>query len=226
LSAVCFFLQIVGPSHRKMLATEQCGNIKFWFCYTYLLQRHYICLRSMWCGAMKKTQDHDWHKRLHDGHVSVKDKPHCRQPSTAANDENVYSRQTNKEMTVKILHCIRGAVKRNHPEKCPWNRWFLLHDITFAYWLLTVRKYLPKHSMTVLEHLPYSPDLSLPDFFLFPQLKSVLKGLWFASTEEVTAKATKALTEVSKDGFQECFRKLYRCWQSVSLPKGTTLKDV
>jgi hypothetical protein len=28
--------------------------------------------------------------------------------------------------------------------------------------------YLSKHNVTALEHLPYSPDLSLPNFFLFP----------------------------------------------------------
>jgi hypothetical protein len=28
------------------------------------------------------------------------------------------------------------------------------------------QKYLAKYNVTALEHVPYSPDLSLPDFFL------------------------------------------------------------
>jgi hypothetical protein len=53
-----------------------------------------------------------------------------------------------------------------------------------------VKKYLTKHHTAALEHLPYSLDLSSFDFFLFLQLKSVLKGQRFTSTEEgVTAKA-------------------------------------
>jgi hypothetical protein len=56
-----------------------------------------------------------------------------------------------------------------------------------------------------LGNLPYSPDLSPPDFFLF------LKGQQFASTEGVSAKVMGALIEVLKNGFQECFQKLYKC---------------
>jgi hypothetical protein len=61
--------------------------------------------------------------------------------------------------------------------------------------------------VTALEHL------SPPGFFLFLQLTSVLKGQQFMSTEAVTAKGTRALREVSKNGYQECFQKLYEHWQ-------------
>jgi hypothetical protein len=36
-----------------------------------------------------------------------------------------------------------------------------LHDSAPAYWSLVVRKYPSKHIVMALEHLPYSPDLSL-----------------------------------------------------------------
>jgi hypothetical protein len=32
--------------------------------------------------------------------------------------------------------------------------------------------------------------------------------------------------EVLKNGFQECFQKLCECWQKVSLPEGTALKEM
>jgi len=35
----------------------------------------------------------------------------------------------------------------------------------------------------VLDHPPYSPDLSSPNYFLFPKLKMKLKGDHFVSTE-------------------------------------------
>jgi histone-lysine N-methyltransferase SETMAR len=44
-------------------------------------------------------------------------------------------------------------------------------------------KYLPIFDpkfVTTLSHPPYSPDLSPPDYFLFPKLKMKLKGLHFA----------------------------------------------
>jgi hypothetical protein len=40
-------------------------------------------------------------------------------------------------------------------------------------------------------------------------LKNVLKLERFTSAEEITSKVTRAPTEVSKNGFQGCFQKLY-----------------
>jgi hypothetical protein len=37
---------------------------------------------------------------------------------------------------------------------------------------------------------PYSPDLSLPDYFLFPKPKMKLKGLQFADVVEVQEAVT------------------------------------
>jgi histone-lysine N-methyltransferase SETMAR len=36
----------------------------------------------------------------------------------------------------------------------------------------------------LLDHPPYSPDLALSDFFVFPQLKNALGGQRFLSNEE------------------------------------------
>ena len=39
---------------------------------------------------------------------------------------------------------------------------------------------------------PYSPNFAQSDFFVFPQLKEVLKGQHFADVEEVRQKTTEA----------------------------------
>jgi hypothetical protein len=39
-----------------------------------------------------------------------------------------------------------------------------------------VREFLAKHSIPVVSYPPYSSDLAPCDFFLFPRLKSTLKG--------------------------------------------------
>jgi hypothetical protein len=67
---------------------------------------------------------------------------------------------------------------------------------------LVAKKRLAKQNVMALQHPPNSPDSSPPDFLLFPRLKSVLKGHQFASAEEITAKATEALTEESENVFQ------------------------
>jgi hypothetical protein len=85
---------------------------------------------------------------------------------------------------------------------------------------MAVIKYLAKHNVTAVEHPPYFPDLSPPDVFLFLRPESNLKVQRFATAEEVTAQATRALTEVSKNGFQECFQKLYERWKKCVTPQG------
>jgi hypothetical protein len=47
---------------------------------------------------------------------------------------------------------------------------------------------------------PYSPDLSLPDYFLFPKLKMKLKGLHFANVAETQEAVTDELKEGPKRG--------------------------
>jgi hypothetical protein len=64
---------------------------------------------------------------------------------------------------------------------------------------LVIKKYLAEHNVMALEHLPYPLYLSLPNFFLFLQLGSVPKGQRFACAKEVTAEATRALTEPEQE---------------------------
>jgi hypothetical protein len=66
---------------------------------------------------------------------------------------------------------------------------------------------------------PYSLNLSSLDLYVL-QLKCVLKGQQFSSTEEVTAKAMSALTDVLKTGFQESFQKLCEHWQKCVTVQG------
>jgi len=58
-----------------------------------------------------------------------------------------------------------------------------------------------------MEHPPYSPDLAPCDFFLFPKIKSALKGTRFESVYAVKAKATQLLNSLTQDDLQHCFQQ-------------------
>ena len=45
--------------------------------------------------------------------------------------------------------------------------------------------FLVKHQITQVTHPPYSPDLALCNFWLFPKLKSPLKGKKFQTISEI-----------------------------------------
>ena len=57
----------------------------------------------------------------------------------------------------------------------------LLHDNAPAHKSATVQEYLKESGLDVLDHPPYSPDLSPCDFLLFLKLKEMLAGHRFES---------------------------------------------
>ncbi|KAJ4440021.1 hypothetical protein ANN_08152 [Periplaneta americana] len=82
------------------------------------------------------------------------------------------------------------------------------HDITPAHRSLLVSEFLAKHKIRLHPQPSCSPDLNLADFYLFPKVKSLLKGWRFASAEEMKIHATRALREVAKNGLEGMFREV------------------
>jgi hypothetical protein len=66
----------------------------------------------------------------------------------------------------------------------------------------------PKKCYNLLS-TPYSPDLSLPDYLLFPKLKIKLKGLHFADVVEIQEAVTDELKKVHREEFSAASKKLY-----------------
>jgi hypothetical protein len=61
----------------------------------------------------------------------------------------------------------------------------------------------------VLPQPPYSPDLAAADF-LFPKLKSTLKGGRFQTIQEIMENSQMELRAVPKKGYQDCIQKWQR----------------
>ena len=57
-----------------------------------------------------------------------------------------------------------------------WSGDHLLHDNASSHKCEVVKSFLASEKVKVLNHPPYSPDLSPCDFFLFPRLKKKLSG--------------------------------------------------
>ena len=63
--------------------------------------------------------------------------------------------------------------------------------------------------MTVLDHPPYSPDLAPADYFVFPKVKSHLKGRLFNSFSDIQKAVTSTLNTTANDDFYKGIQKLY-----------------
>ncbi|CAH1105647.1 unnamed protein product [Psylliodes chrysocephalus] len=92
------------------------------------------------------------------------------------------------------------------------NNWHLHHDKALAYSSQLINTFLNKHGITIIRQPPYSADLAPCDFWLFPKLKTPLKGSCFGSTEEIMRNATTELNTIPKEDFLRCFQQWKDRW--------------
>jgi histone-lysine N-methyltransferase SETMAR len=88
--------------------------------------------------------------------------------------------------------------------------WLLHHDNAPAYTTLSIRQFLAEHPIPTIPQHPCSPDLSPPDFFLFPNLKITLKGRRFQTVEDIITNVMNDLKAIPQRSFKQRFRKWKR----------------
>ena len=73
--------------------------------------------------------------------------------------------------------------------------------------LISVRllSFLASEKVKVLNHPPYSPDLSPCDFFLFPRLKKMLSGNKYTSRSSLGSAIYQCLQQIPKEDFYLLF---------------------
>jgi hypothetical protein len=118
----------------------------------------------------------------------------------------------NQTVYITVLQRLRDAVRRERPRKWPSGTWLLHHDIASCHAALSVREFLAKHSIPVVPHSPYSPDLAPCDFFFFPRPKSTLKGKQFQDVAEIQLNTTRQLHAIPKQAYPTCIEKWKDCW--------------
>jgi len=103
----------------------------------------------------------------------------------------------NKQLYQEVLALLRDAVRRKRPELWENQTWMLPHDNAPSHATLFTRSYRVKRQTFVVPHPPYSPDFVPAEFFLFPKLKTTLKGRRFQTIEEIQENATNSLCTCS-----------------------------
>ena len=84
-----------------------------------------------------------------------------------------------------------NRIRRVRPGMCESGDWFLLHDKAPSHNATIVKEFFAQRKVTVLDHPPYSPDLAPTYYFLFPKVKSHLKGRLSGSISDIQ-KAVKS----------------------------------
>ena len=83
----------------------------------------------------------------------------------------------------------------------------VLHHNAPAHKSTTVQEYLKESGLDVLDHPPYSPDLTPCDFWLFPRLKEMLVGHRFESRCGKGCAVYQCLQHIPKEDYRAAFRK-------------------
>ena len=92
---------------------------------------------------------------------------------------------------------------------------FILHDSAHPHIMDVVTKKLCDYGWEVLTHAPHSPDMSPPDFDLFPKLKESTSGRRYSSLEELSTDGIQAIQHINKSGVLDGIIILPKHWNSV-----------
>ena len=98
--------------------------------------------------------------------------------------------------------------------------WQLHHNNVPAHASCLVQRFLVKHQITQVTQSPYSPYLVPCNFWLFPKLKSPLKGKRFQITDEIKENMMGQLMAIPTEDFAECFEEWKRCWENCVRSQG------
>ena len=121
---------------------------------------------------------------------------------------------TEKVFLLNLLISIRNAYRA--PVSAASNYSMITHrpinplrynDNAPAHKSTTVQEYQKESGLDVLDHPPYSPDLSPCDFWLFPRLKEMLARHRFESRCGIGSAVYQCLQHIPKEDYRAAFRK-------------------
>jgi len=177
-------------------------------------------------NSLSRARVFEWYKRFSEGRESTEDDQRPGRPVSVSTPQTVTKinemtewvpegQTVNQTYYLTVLATLRERVRKKRPELWKNKSWILHQDNAPAHNALSVKRYLAARGTPVLEHAPYSPDLAPCDFFLFPKIKSALKGTRFESMEKVKRKSAELLNALTKEDFQHCFdqgkKRMERC---------------
>ena len=140
----------------------------------------------------------------------------------------------NKQYYLEVQRCLQEAVCRKRPYTWEAMNWQLDHDNapTHSTHILVIQAFLIKNTIPFVRQTPYSPDLAPCDLWLFPKLKTMLKGGDLRKLREKRWQSSITSQRVIQRGYQQlqnCREKRVNCqgkYREFSVIHGTTLLKV
>ena len=118
-----------------------------------------------------------------------------------------------------VLKKVKELYNKKRPSK-GWSGVHLLHDNASSHKCEAVKSFLASGKVKVLNHPPYSPDLSPCDLFLFPRLKKMLSGNKYTSRSSLGSAIYQCLQQIPKEDYLSAFRDWVKRLQKCVSVKG------
>ncbi len=128
-----------------------------------------------------------------------------------------------KEIFLPMLKRVHESIRLRRGTRVWFNRQqLMLHmDNAPAHRSDLVQEGLRQLQWPTLKHPPYSPDLSPPDFFLFPYLKRQLRGINFGTTAALKDAIETLIGLIPSDLWRSCFEDwFHRCTRCILFKGG------
>ena len=108
-----------------------------------------------------------------------------------------------------VLKKVKESYNKKRPSK-GWSGVHLLHDNASSHKCEVVKSFLASEKVKVLNHPPYSPELSPCDFFLLPRLKKMLSGNKYTSRSSLDRAIYQCLQQIPKKDYLSV-QRLQKC---------------
>ena len=112
----------------------------------------------------------------------------------------------NKEYYIEVLREFSKRFCRKRPALFKLAQWHLHLDNAPVHNSILATDYLTKMGIKTVRHPPYSRDLALCDFCLFPKLR----GCRYETIEEMKEAVTKVIDTLTEEDFHGAFQKLLK----------------
>ena len=121
-----------------------------------------------------------------------------------------------------VLKKVKDFYNKKWPSK-GWSGVHLLHDNASSHKCEVVKSFLASEKVKVLNHPPYSPDLSPCDFFLFPRLKKMLSVNKYTSRSSLGSAIYQWHQQIPIEDYLSAFRDWVNRLQKMCFGKGGIL---
>ena len=125
----------------------------------------------------------------------------------------------NKEYYVEVLREFRKRFCWKRPALFKSGQWHFHQDNAPVHNSILVTDYLTKMGIKTVPHPPYSLDLALCNFWLFPKLEEKLRGCHYETIEEMKEAETKVIDTLTQEDFHGAFQELLE-WYNMCIAAG------